>query len=161
MMSLEATLIHMKSWAQEEIAAQTVLHEVLQRMEAAVQTGTPDDLTDAGSELEAAVEGNLMRERRRNGLMTSCARLWQVPAATLSLSSIIERAEAEGLQLNELRVMRDELRLRVQAVASRAHTLVVLAGHHRGVLQDLMAILGTASDDEEARQAGILMDAEA
>ena len=59
-----------------------------------------------------------------------------------------------------VRTQRDELRELVIEVGKRARYLTVIASHHRGVLADLMNILGASSNNDDARRAGVLVDAE-
>ncbi len=160
-MRLESNLIHLQAWAQGERANQGTLGKVLEQLEGAVRHGRSADLIEAGVALEVALEGNAERARQRKVLMTRFAEGWGVAAETLSLSSILERAETDGADVSRLRVLRDELREEVRAVAKRAKLLSVMAGHHRGVLQDILVVLGASSLSPEARDAGVLVDARA
>ena len=71
------------------------------------------------------------------------------------------QTESLGHSVSNLRILRDELREVAGEVARRARRLSVLASHHRGVLADILTILGESSPDEDVRRAGVLVDAEA
>jgi hypothetical protein len=160
-MKVEVQLIHLQAWAQAEISAQSQLLEVLKAMEKAVRSGRAEQLEESGADLENSMLGNRQREGKRSSLMLSMARHYGVPAGTLSLSSVIERAQAEGHVTEPLASLRDRLRARVQEVAQSSHLLTVMAKHHQGVLGDLMKIIGASSAEEQSRNNGVLMDAKA
>jgi len=159
-MNLDTLLIQLQSWAQEETVAQRRLSGVLEALERAVRTGGSEELLRTGLALEESFTGNVGREVRRVDLMGRLGRHWGIAPATLSLTSVIARASAEGRPTSALEKLRDELRVVVLDVTRRAKLLNVVAAQHRGVLADLMNILGTSSDDESARTAGVLVDAE-
>ncbi len=160
-MNLQAQLIQLLAWAQEEAGAQEQLLKVLRAMDCAVRAGCSEDLMESGERLEKALSGSQRREQKRSGLMHGLAQHFGVAMGTLSLSSIIERARAAGQAVEALEGMRDRLRTCVKEVAQTSHILSVMATHHHGVLADMMAIIGASSNEEETRKHGVLVDAEA
>ena len=159
-MNLATSLIHLQAWLQAETAGQRKLLEVLERLEAAALAGASDELLASGGQVEDALEANIGRDVRRRDLMDGFAREFGVPAATLSVSSVLERAREAGESVDKLTDMRTELRTAAQDVTCQAKRLSMLAGHHRAVLHELLMILGTSSENDEARRAGVLVDTE-
>jgi hypothetical protein len=158
---LDSLLIQLQSWAQAEVAAQARLSTILDDLLEAVRASGTELLVDAGGRLEVALESGPARETRRRELMASFAGVFGVPGETLSLTSILQRARESGAEVQSLEAVRGELRAIVKDVARRARLLVATAGHHRGVLSELLTIIGGSARDEEARSAGVLVDAEA
>ncbi len=159
-MKLDSLLIQLQSWAQEELSAQQRLATVLEQLLDAVRSGGAEDLLPAGLALEEELQTKAGRDVRRHDLMERLARTWSVSASSLSLASVIERCQSAGVAVGGLTTLRVELREAVQAVGKQARLLAVLGAHHRGVLRDILGILGESSNDAEARRAGVLVDAE-
>ena len=146
----ESALIQLQAWAQEESAAQAAQLDALDLLARAVEKGGASELQAASDALEAAVATSDGRARRRSELTGVLGRAWGVPGETLSLTSILERAESAGLAeaggLGALRCLRDELRSQALELVRRAQLLNTVAGYHRSVLSELVALLdGTAA----------------
>ena len=144
-MKPETALIQMHSWAQEESAAQGRLLAALEHIDEAARGASNAELTAGCDELEEVLGGVGPRAQRRARLANILALHFGVSPTTLSLGSIVERAQAtqlgsEGV-LGALASLRVELVGRVQEVSRRAKLMSVVAGHQRGVLNELLAIL--------------------
>jgi len=159
-MNLSSSLIHLQAWLQAETTGQRRLLEVLERLEASAVLNAGDELLAAGGELEDTLQAGIGRDVRRGDLMAGFAREFGVPAPTLSVASVLERARTAGENVDKLTEMRTELCTAAEDVTRQAKRLSVLATHHRSVLHELLLILGTSSANEEASRAGVLVDAE-
>ena len=121
-MSLAKLMIHTQAWAQEEIAAQGVLLDALELQEQAIRAADTQAVAESGRKLDLALKGQPTRDRRRAALIDAYARLFGVPAATLTLTSIAERAATAGADVTKLDALRSELRSRVERVHARSQT---------------------------------------
>ena len=160
-MNVQALLIQMQSWMQQEIATQTRIAEALAQQEDAVRKGGTDDLARSSDALEEILSGHAGRERRRLDLIEAFGRAFGVAPATLTIGSIAQRAGSAGLDTATVLILRDELRERVELVGDRARRLSTLAHYHGEVLTDILRLLGQVADGTETRTEGVLVDAEA
>lgn len=166
MMKPETALIQFQSWAQEESQAQARLLEALVRMEAASRSSSQEELAQGCEQIEAALNDGQFRAERRRMLTGVLGQHFGVSPATLSLGSIIERAQSRGMGpapvLSALRGLRTELIERAREVSRQATRMAAVAGHQRGLLHELLGILGVRPADEQAAvTGGGLVNAEA
>ena len=159
-MSLETHIVHLLSWAQEESAAQARQIAVLEEMHSAVRAGDLEALDSSSSDLEEALKGAGARRTRRSTLTETLGHLWGVAPSTLTLTSIVERCEQAGVNDHGLSMLRDRLRTQALEVARLARLLSTLARHHRGVINDLVALLSGGETSGE-KTGGVLVDARA
>ncbi|HED65201.1 MAG TPA: hypothetical protein ENJ09_06550 [Planctomycetes bacterium] len=158
-MNMQGLLIHLQSWVQAELAAQRDLCVCLGALTDAVMGADNECLQTAAKELELRLEAGTGREIRRQDLMARFAKVCGVPADSLSVTSLIERGRSEGIAVEALSALRDELREVALDVRSRARRLMVLARHHGGVLEELLGILGCGGDGAGSKDSGVLVDA--
>ncbi len=159
-MILKRLLIRTQAWVQEEIAAQGRLHEILGRQEEAIRTGSTETVMECGAALEAEIAKTPVRDRRRRELLIGFAHHFDVPADTLTLTSIATRAAEEGVDSSTLTALRDELRTRVAAVVGRSRRIAGIAHYHRGLLGDVIKTLADGTDKAGTQPAGVLVDEE-
>ena len=160
-MKLTTLLIQLQAWTQEEIGAQGRLIGLLADQEKAVREGRTDGVRCSGEKLEEELVQSGPRDKRRRDLMKGFAKVFGVPAATLTLTSIMERAEEVNEDLACLRALREQLRDRVAVVVRATRRIASLARYHQGVLADLMRILTSPHQEAGALGDGVLVDAEA
>ena len=160
-MKLDRQLQQLAAWAKDESEAQARLLTLLTAQEDAVRRGHTADVRISGEALERELPGGAEREHRRSRVIAELARALRVPAETLTLSSIAERAGAAGADVTTLRKQRDELRSNVAAVVRTGRRIAALARYHQDVLADLMHVLSSSGMEDHAPQDGALVDAEA
>jgi len=160
-MKLRRHIHQLAAWAKEEVEAQARLLELLKSQEEAVRLGRTDDVRASGEALERELPGGALRERKRTRVIGELARALGLPATALTLSSIVERAEAAGEDVSTLRKLRDDLRTTVAAVVKTGRRIAALARYHQDVLTDLMGVLTSSGMEQHAPGDGALVDAEA
>ena len=160
-MKFKRHLSQLAAWAKDEAEAQARLLALLNTQEDAVRRGHTLDVRASGEALERELPSGAERERRRSQVIAELARAMRVPAGTLTLSSIAERAEAAGEDVTTLRKQRDELRSNVAAVVRTGRRIAALARYHQDVLADLMQVLSSSGMEDHAPRDGVLVDAEA
>ena len=150
-MSTQAIINQTESWTQQELAAQTGLLELLAAQEQAIAEGSTAGITHHGERIQAHLRSGPVRERQRLQLMHRFGRAWNVSADTLSLRSISERAQADGLDTTRLDRIREDLRATVAQVLKKGRRLATMARYHQGLLSE---ILGVLLDNGAALPAG-------
>ncbi|MCK6445890.1 MAG: flagellar export chaperone FlgN [Planctomycetes bacterium] len=158
MKELQTLVRHLEAHLQDELAAQERTLGLLEAEEHALRGRDPHLVFERTTALERELATGVGRARRREELLARLGALWRVPPATLTLSSIAERAGVEG---ERIRRLRGELRERVAKVVKLARRVATLARTHQrffsDVLQSLFATIGAG----DVRQNGSLLDAEA
>ena len=66
---------------------------------------------------------------------------WGVAAETLTLTSIADRADAEGVATSGLRQLREELRSAGALVLRKGRRIAAMARYHQGLLAEIMGVL--------------------
>ncbi len=160
-MNANALVQHLVAWVQEESAAQGRLSQALEGLERALRAGERAALEECLRELEQGLGALDERASRQRQIHLACQRLTALPAGEVTLARVVEHAAAQGADVEVLKRLRLELRARLQTRASRARSLAVLVRHHRGVLGELLGILGARIEADGATPGGILMDARA
>ena len=165
-MTPETALIQFQSWAQQERAGQDRLRAALERVDTAVREASDEELTRGCLEIETCLEDAHLRGRRREELCAVLGAHFGVSPRTLSIGSLLERAEREGLGPEPVRrslgALREDLREAVGGVNRAARRLSAVAQYQRGLLADLLGVLGQPRPAEgEPDQRGRLVNAEA
>lgn len=160
-MKLRRQVSQLQAWAKDELEAQRRLLALLERQEEAIRAGSTAGVRSSGEELELELPGGAQRERARSKVIAELARAFGVPGHVLTLSSIVERGEANGEDVTGLRRLRDELRACVATVVKTGRRIASLARYHQEVLSDLMHVLSSSGMENQAPGDGALIDAEA
>lgn len=158
MKELQILVRHLEAHLQDELAAQERTLALLDAEEQALRGRDPHLVLERTTALERELATGVGRARRREELLARLGALWRVPAATLTLSSIAERAGAEG---ERIRRLRGELRERVAKVVKLARRVATLARTHQRFFSDVLQSLFAAIGAGDVRQNGSLLDAEA
>lgn len=154
-MTLATMTIHTEAWLQEELGAQQALLAGLARVEDAARTGSGADLQQRGAELQTLLARSGAREARRQHLLEKLARAMKLEVEEVTLTKLIARLAAAGIDAQRLERSRAELREAVQAVGATSRRLAAMAQYHRGVLEELCQALVAGAP----RGAGHLVDA--
>jgi hypothetical protein len=160
-MNAQALVQQLIAWLQEERAAQCALTQALDGLERALRAGDRTALEREVRGLEAALAGSDQRALRQRQMREACQRFTGLAARELDLADVIEHAARAGADVGILERARLELRELVRTLALRARSLAVLVRHQRGVLGDLLALLGRGGEADPADARGMLLDAEA
>ncbi|MEW6073608.1 MAG: hypothetical protein AB1726_13575 [Planctomycetota bacterium] len=166
-MNLQALLNKTECWAQQELAAQQRMLELLGRQEAAIAAGSAAEIVASGEAIQAHLRAGPARENHRQELVRRFAQAWGVAPGTLTLQGIAERAEAAGLAAGRLRRAREELRDAGASVLRRGRRIAAMARFHQGLLSELLGVFlsaggaGAAQIGSRAEAGGVLVDQEA
>lgn len=158
-MKLRRQLQQLSAWAKDEAEAQGRLLELLKAQEEAIRRGHTAEVHASGEALQGELPSGAARERKRTQLIGELARALRVPAGTLTLSSIAERARTAGEDVATLEKQRDELRKNAAAVVKTGRRIAALARYHQDVLADLMQVLSSSGMEDQAPGDGALVDA--
>ncbi|MBI5432619.1 MAG: flagellar export chaperone FlgN [Planctomycetes bacterium] len=158
MKELKTLLRRLEAHLQDEIAAQERTLALLADEQTALCGRDPALVLERTTALERELQGGVARARRRDEILTALGSLWGVPAATLTLTSIAERAGPEGERV--LR-MRGELRERSAKSVKLARRVGALARTHQRFFSDVLQALFGELGATDARVGGRLVDAEA
>lgn len=158
MMELKSHLLHLESWAREELAAQRRIMEHVVSQEDALRINDRTAFEDATAAIQREAEAGLERNARRDRIVNGIADHYGVAGRHMTLSSVIERA---GDEAGELPDLRGGLKEATGDVARRTRRLKRVMG----VLRDLnREVLGTVLGDQGTQALeteGALVDAEA
>jgi hypothetical protein len=155
---LEVRLRQLEAHLQDEIAAQHRAATLLAEEEAALLGRDPALVLERTTALERELHGGVARARRRAELFESLGALWNVPADVLTLSSIAERAGAQG---ERVRRMRGELRELCASNVKLARRVGALARTHQRFFSDVLQTVFGELGASNASAGGRLLDAEA
>lgn len=158
MNDLNTNLRQLEACVQEEHGAQARVLERLKLQATALQGGDQDEIATATRALEGELVGLAARAERRNALMRRLAGLWGVSARALTLSSIAERAGAEGARLVR---MRAGLRRVTADVARQSRRNAQTAKLHQRTWNRLFEDVLDELVGSDASARGRLVDAEA
>lgn len=163
-MKLEALVIQLEAVVQEELNAQARMLELLNAQKSAVALGGSPDVRRAADAIEGALATEPGRGRRRAALLEQLARHFGVRAGTLTLTSIRDRAAAEGVAIDRLDRLRQELRRATADVLRAGRQITAVARYHQGVMEEVMGILcanGASQAGAKDHDRGRLVDATA
>lgn len=162
-LGLQSELVQLEAWAQEELAAQRALVQALELQEEAIRIGSTVGLLESTEVVQDATRKSALREKRRVAGMRALARRFGVAAETLTLTSIVERASAAGVDSSRLARARTELRDAAAEALKRGRRIASLAHHHRVVVDELFRNLagGCAQDGSERNEDALVVDREA
>lgn len=140
-MKLDALLVQTESWAQEELAAQTRYYELLEAQIDAVRTSDSESLAATAEEMDVEVGRRGQRDRRRQTLLKGFGDAFGVDPGTLTLSSIVERARATGLNASRLEAARGRIRDAASRSLRAGRKLSLMVRYHQGVFQELLTMI--------------------
>jgi len=155
-MNVNALVIQLESWAREELAAQRAMALLLERQEQAVSSNDTDALLQITAEIRAHLGSSTERDRRRRELIGRAARAFGVTANTLTLGSIAQRADAQGVGVEGLRSIRAMLRDESARVLRLGRRIAAVARYHQAFLNEVLCLL--APEQGETDQP-VLLDA--
>ena len=160
MTDLRKSVNALLAWTQEEIGARKRILAWLERQERAVVDCRSEELEGATRGLATELAQQPERSARRRKIFAGFASAWKLPADSLSLSSIAERA---GPTAADLVPLRDELRAASAAVLKKNRRIAALIRAHRRVVDDVIRVLVGGADGTggAVAPAGQLVDAEA
>ena len=163
-MKLATHLVRLEAWLQSELTAQQRLLEHVTTQEAAIQAADDAQLARASAALEAELATQPARGRVRADLFAALGAAWGVAPRSLTIGSVIRRAEEAGLggefHVERLRERRDELRAMTERVAERGRRVAALARQHQDLLAQVMVVLFTDGRTGEPYGAARLVDAQ-
>lgn len=157
-MNLQSTLNHLEACLLEEIHKQGDSVAWIDSMEQAIAANNSEEFETLVSNGAGLCSDGDKVSRRRKDLVAKLAVLWNVPATALTLGGVVRRAGAAGARLEELR---GELRKAVAATVKRQRRLAALIGMHQRINADVMQIMLGCETQEQVRQGGSLVNAEA
>ena len=146
-MNTTSLVIQLDAWAREELAGQKALSATLAEQERAVSANDAAALAEAAQKVEALLKRGPARERRRRELLGRLGEAFGVQPETLTLTSILERAASEGVAVEGLRSVRDELRKESALVLRTGRRIAALARYHQAFLAEVLRILAPAEDE--------------
>ena len=155
-MNLTSLVIQLDAWAREELAAQKELAGALGKQEQAIAKNDADAMVASGDAVEALLKRGPVRERRRRDLMDKLSRVFGVAADTLTLGSIAQRAADQGVSVDNLLAVREELRKESALVLRTGRRIASLARYHQAFLGEVLRIM--APGEGEADEP-VLLDA--
>jgi hypothetical protein len=157
-MNLQSTLNHLEACLVEEIQKQNDSVAWVESLEKAIAANASvefEALVANGAEVCRASD---VVSRRRKELVAQLAGYWKIPATALTLGGVVRRAEGRGARLGDLR---GELRAAVATVMKRQRRLASLIGMHRRINADVMQIMLGCETQDQVKQGGSLINAEA
>ncbi|HVS10758.1 MAG TPA: hypothetical protein VMS76_12875 [Planctomycetota bacterium] len=158
MSALPALLRQLEALVQEEIAAQQRQLACLEAQARAVAAGAPAEILERTRALEVELRSGAPRAQRRGLLLRQLGGLWNVSPAALTLSSIVERAGAQGERLGR---QRTEMRQNAGRVARLARRVTSAAALHQRLNAEILEELLGGEGGARLACAGALLDAEA
>ena len=154
--SVASLLKHLEAWTRTEIAGQRKLAErLVQQMEAVIEK-SPADVASATRTLETELRDVPQRFAAKQRILSGLEGHWQIPASSMSLTSIAERAGAEGASLLELR---QELRDASATVVNLNRKAGALLALHRGLYREIIETLLADEHGNPLEVEGSLVDA--
>lgn len=151
-------LRQLEAYVQEELGAQGRLIALLEDQERALLSHERTSIEAVSEALHAQFPASAARSRRREELVGLLAQSWGVAANTLTLSSIVTRAGADGERLARQRAELERATRRAQKLARRTAAAARL--HSRLSNEIVRACLGVGSE-AGAQAAGAMVNAEA
>jgi hypothetical protein len=154
---LTTLAIHVESWLQAEVAAQTALREALMRTEEAVRTGDTEQVRATGQRLQELLATTGARESRRRVLIGKLATELGIPARDVNLTRLAHELTAQGVDVSRLATRRAELRRVVAEVVRIGRRLEAVAQYHQGLFEELYGVLIPETTNQ---RAAVLVDEE-
>lgn len=158
MMDERALLNALEACLQEEVVATRRVSDSIVAQEESIKVGEPERLEEVTKELEKELQGNLQRSLRRSTILEGLARVWNVPASAMTLSSIGERA---GNGAGRMSLLRDQLRKAISEVVRANRRVAALTSLRRQVASDVLQALVGSGEINPMRASGSLVNAEA
>jgi hypothetical protein len=159
-MSLQALVIKLEAWVQQEAAAQARMAALLGEQERAVDSGAASAVEDGRRRIEAELGTVPARELRRRQLVRGLEGGLGVASGPLTLTRIAEGCEERGIDARRLCALRDELRALTAQTLVRGRRIARRARAHQSVLGELVRILaGATGTGATSSQGGALIDA--
>jgi len=146
------------SHLQDEQGVQNRLFTLLEAQEAAALSGSTEQIEATAKKIEQELSGESQRQTRRIALMSAFEGELGVPERMLTVGSLIERLEQQGIRTSELTAVRSNLKAALLRVRKVSRKLVAIARGHGEVLNDVLRVL--AGSDDRTPGVGILVDAE-
>ena len=174
MNDFRSTLHHFEACVRADLEGQTRTLSLFEQQIESLRAGGREELEESTRAIEIEQVSATERARRRERFLLAMTSHWGIAAGSLSLSSVVERLEADpstrALALR-LREMRTELRRVTSVVARTGRKLAALIRVRRQVLADALTLLLSEADEPaatvEARpmaapriKKGALIDAE-
>ncbi len=151
-------LRQLEAHVQEEIGAQSRVLAALEAQGEALRSHESARIVAATSTLDAEIMAQARRTERRNELLSALAVAWGLPAATLTLGSIVQRVGDEGRRLAR---QREELAATVGNVTRQSRRNGLVARLHQRVTSEvLQAVLVESGNSAVLAEGGVLVDAE-
>ena len=157
-MNLQSTINRLEACLVEEIQKQQDNVAWVDSMEAAIAKNASVDFEQVVTQGSELCKASDQVARRRKQLVAELAAHWKVPATALTLGGVVRRAGNTGTRLG---VLRAELRSSVAKVIKRQRRLAALIGLHQRINADVMQIMLGCESQDQVRQGGSLVNAEA
>jgi hypothetical protein len=151
-------LIQVEAWAHEELGAQRELARLLEEQESAVSRNDTAALSGTDERIQSELRSSASRDRRRTWLLERLAAELQVARGTLTLTSLVARAEGLGLPVAGLRALRGELREACARVLRQGRRIAAVARGHRAFLDDVLRSLAPAGAPAGMDDGGSVRD---
>ncbi len=126
-----------------------------------MRAGDDAALLQASQGLDGELEGRPRRHAKRTLIFQKLGEAWSVAPGTLTLSSIVERATRDGVDVDRLERLREELRDATREQLRRGRRLAAMARYHQGVLAELMEMVFGATSKAGPEGRVPLIDAQA
>ena len=157
-MNLPSLWMHLEQWMGEEIAGKRRLAELITEQETALLANRIDDLDRATLAVDAELNRELERSKRRQRIFTLLAKHWGVDAAALTLGSIVERGGSDAAAIGS---MREELRGAAALVLKKNRRFARFANAHSRLVQDTLALVLHGDETLSHTDSGAVFDARA
>lgn len=154
MIPLQSLVNALQAWAQEELAGQRRILELVARQEQALCANDTHALLEATQALEPELKTQSERAERRRRLFAKLAAHWHVDAEALSIGSILERCGGHA----GLAHLREELRRSSSELVRRNRRFAALAGAQRRLIEELVAGLLQQDDPRALHEGGTLVN---
>jgi hypothetical protein len=155
---LAGLLIQLEAWAHEELAAQRELARLLEEQQGAVARNDGGALAASDGRIRDRLRSSAARDRRRTQLLERLASELGVARGTLTLGSLVARAESLGLPVAGLRGLRGELREACARVLRLGRRLAAVARSHRALLDEVLRSLAPGDAPGETADTGSARD---
>jgi len=157
--SIQALVVQLERYAQEELELQTRTLTALREQEAALFHGDLDAMRANVERVDAQLEGCVARAARRNELLRRFGLHFGVAASTLTLTSICTRLGPDAEKLARIAVPLREATLAVSRATRRLGALARMhARLNDEILKSVLAVQGV--DPRNMERCGALVDAE-
>ena len=174
MNELQSTLHHFEACVRADLDGQKRTLSLLEQQIESLHEGGREELEESTRDIQAEEIRAIERARRRERLLQALASHWAIAMGSVTLSSVVQRLEAETStrgQAARLRELNTELRHTTTVVARTGRKLAALIRVRRQVLADALTLLLSEADDavsvSESRSVaaprikkGALIDAE-